>query len=63
MWNKIKWAFLSRLQSDNNEQYLPFNVDSEELNKANLSEQTQELKALRKNQAHQPSDTDNISNL
>lgn len=62
-WMKVKWGFLSRLPNEEQgDIYLPFlREDSEELHINRVDSLSQEVKAIKLNESHRPSDTLSIA--
>lgn len=66
-WHKIKWSLLSRLDADSpllTEAHMPFlqkTYSDTGLNLSSIDSMQQEIKALRANEANQPSDTNAIA--
>ena len=72
-WMRTKWSALSRLPADEpklTEYHMPFLQETSAnpenpldtgMNISSLEERTQEVKMLRANESHQPSDTDALA--
>lgn len=62
-WMKVKWGFLSRLPNEEpSNPHLPFlREDSTDLHISNVDSLSQEVKAIKLNESHRPSDTLSIA--